>query len=81
MTHVELRALMDRTGVTRFDLVRLSGRTNRQATSWLNGTAPVPRSLAILLRAVDDRQVDLSWLLTAVMAEGWAYPPERRVPL
>ena len=80
MTADELKHCVKRSGMTRSDLSRLSGRSPRQATSWLTGVAPVPRSVAIIVRAINEKRVPLAWLMEVIheetMLDGATEPPE-----
>ena len=69
MTTEELKRIVAEMGMNRDDLSKMSGRTIRQANSWMSGAAPVPRSVAINIRALVEDKVDLSWLLGVIREE------------
>jgi hypothetical protein len=44
------------------DLALISGRTTRAVTQWVHGIRPIPRSLELVLLALDDGKIDEKWL-------------------
>lgn len=69
MTSDQLNALMAKHSLTREDLAAITGKTIRQAYSWTSGLFAVPRSLAIILYALDDGKVDPPWLIKCIRRE------------
>ena len=69
MTPEELKNALIRTELLNSDLATLVGVTTRQVTSWLSGKHHIPRSVAIILRGLDDRKIDRDWLIDTVKNE------------
>lgn len=69
MTSEKLIELMSRHGLSREDLASISGKSVRQVYSWTSGIFSVPRSVAIVLYAVDDGRIDPQWILSAIRRE------------
>lgn len=66
MTRKELRDLMRRHGVIQRDLATLTGRTERAVYNWMQGTRPLPRSVELLLLALDEGRIDANWLVSKI---------------
>lgn len=69
MTKERLLAIMESAGLSRDDLSAVTGRSSRQTYAWTTGAAPVPRTLALLLIALEDRVVSFDWLIEAIRKE------------
>ena len=66
MTRNELRDLMRRHGVIQRDLATLTGRTERAVYNWMQGVRPLPKSVELLLLALDEGRIDGSWLISKI---------------
>lgn len=60
---------MSELGLSNRDLATITGKTERQVTSWLCGTYPVPRLVAVLVHGLRESQIDREWLLEIVCSE------------
>lgn len=69
MTPPELKKLMAEQGLSNRDLATITGKTDRQVTSWLSGAHPVPRLVAILMHGLRENQINRDWLLEIVCLE------------
>jgi hypothetical protein len=69
VTHTQLLAIMARHGLSREDLAAIAGKTTRQTYSWTTGIFAVPRSLAIVLYALDEGKIDPGWIVKAIRRE------------
>jgi len=69
MTPDKLRAIMDKHGLAQTDLAAIAGKTTRQVHSWLSSVAPVPRSLALILHAIDDGLITAADLVKWIRRE------------
>ena len=66
MTPEELRALMDRLGMTQAECGWLLGLSTRQIRSWLNGSCRIPQAPALVLRAFDEGLISIDWFLSKI---------------
>jgi transcriptional regulator with XRE-family HTH domain len=57
MTKEKLRSIMDKHKLSQTDIAAITGKTVRQVYSWLSGVHAVPRSLAIILYALDEGKI------------------------
>jgi hypothetical protein len=62
MTSEELISLLVRNGLSREDLAAIAGRTTRQTYWWTSGKKEIPRSLCLILTALDQGKVSIKWL-------------------
>ena len=69
MTSDQLNSLMTKHGLTREDLAAITGKTTRQAYSWTSGLFAVPRSLAMILYALDEGRIDPKWIISCIRKE------------
>lgn len=69
MTPIELKKAMAAQGISNKDLATITGKSERQVTSWLSGVHPVPRLVAILMRGFLENQIDRNWLFEIVCME------------
>lgn len=69
MTPEELKNALIRTELLNSDLATLVGVTPRQVTSWLSGKHHIPRSVAIVLRGLDEKKISKDWLVDIVKSE------------
>jgi hypothetical protein len=53
----KLKTIMDRHGLGHEDIAAITGKTTRQVHSWLSGIYAVPRSLALVLYALDENAI------------------------
>jgi hypothetical protein len=65
----ELKKSMSELGLSNKDMATITGKTERQVTSWLSGVHPVPRLVAILIHGLQENQIDREWLLEIVCSE------------
>lgn len=66
MTNAELIEMMNRLNLSREDLASLSGKSVRQVYSWTSGLFSVPRSVAILVLALDEGMISPEWVVSAI---------------
>lgn len=69
MTPSQLRIVLDKLGLTNNDIATISGVTPRQVNSWLRGVNSIPRSVVLILAALDNGQLSVDWLVQAVEME------------
>jgi len=65
----ELIDIMTRHKLSRADIAALAGKTTRQAFSWEKGIFAVPRTLALILYALDEGKVDVRWVIGRIHKE------------
>jgi len=58
----DLQALLDKHNIRHADLAFISGRTIRAVNHWVYGRHPLPRSVELLLAALEDGRIDEAWL-------------------
>jgi hypothetical protein len=59
---VNLAQMLHKHQIRHQDLALISGRTTRAVTQWVHGVRPIPRSLELVLLALDDGRIDEKWL-------------------
>lgn len=64
-----LKIIINRLGISKSDLATIVGVTERQVYSWLNRTNRIPRSVSIVLAALDNEKISLDWVVTFVEME------------
>lgn len=64
-----LREIMIRNHISNNDLSTLIDKSPRQISSYLSGSAAIPRAEAIMFKAIDEGKFDLDWLLEKVVEE------------
>lgn len=69
MTPNQLRTVLDKLGLTNTDVATIAGVTPRQVNSWLRGVNSIPRSIVLILAALDNKQLSIDWLVQAVEME------------
>ena len=69
MTPNQLRTVLDKLGITNTDVATIAGVTPRQVNSWLRGVNSIPRSVVLILAALDNGQLSIDWLVKAVEME------------
>ena len=69
MTTNQLRTVLDKLGITNTDVATIAGVTPRQVNSWLRGVNSIPRSVVLILAALDNGQLPIDWLVKAVEME------------
>lgn len=65
----DLIIVCDRLGLSYTDLATIVGVTPRQVNSWIRNVHHIPRSVAILLAAIDNGKLSLDWVVNAVERE------------
>jgi hypothetical protein len=66
MTHEELNEILTRLELRHTDLALLAKVTPRSVHNWTSGKWPVPRPIAILLRAIDNGFITEAWLVKQI---------------
>lgn len=66
MTNAQLIEMMNKLNLSREDLASLSGKSVRQVYSWTSGLFSVPRSVAILVLALDEGLISPEWVVSAI---------------
>jgi len=66
MTHEELNEILTRHELRHADLAILAKVTPRSVHNWTSGKWPVPRPVAILLRAIDKKFITEAWLVKQI---------------
>lgn len=69
MTPGQLRIVLDRLQLTNGDIATIAGVTPRQVNSWLRGVNSIPRSVVLILAALDNSELSIDWLVKAVEKE------------
>jgi transcriptional regulator with XRE-family HTH domain len=69
VTPNQLRTVLDKLGLTNTDVATIAGVTPRQVNSWLRGVNSIPRSIVLILAALDNKQLSIDWLVQAVEME------------
>jgi hypothetical protein len=64
-----LKIIINRLGISKSDLATIVGVTERQVYSWLNRTNRIPRSVSIVLAALDNEKISLDWVVSFVEME------------
>jgi hypothetical protein len=57
-----LQAILDLHNIRHKDLAYITGCTTRSVYNWVQGIRPLPRSVYLLLVALDDGRIDEKWL-------------------
>jgi hypothetical protein len=70
MTKEKLLAIMESAQLSRDDISAITGKSGRQTYAWTTGAAPVPRALALVLLAIEDQKISLTWLAAAIRGVG-----------
>lgn len=66
MTTDELLDLSQTLGLNTGDLALITGNTTRAVQYWHTGKNPIPQSVALLLKAMADGQLDMDWVANEV---------------
>jgi len=69
LTHEELNEILTRHELRHADLAILGKVTTRCVYNWTSGKWPVPRPVAILLRAIDKGFITEAWLSDQIYLE------------
>jgi len=69
MTPHDLTAIIGRIGIHKNDVATICGVSLKTLYSWLNGQHSIPRSVSILLCAVDTGAISLDWIVDQVETE------------
>lgn len=59
---MNLQDLLTKHNIRHKDLAFMTGRTERAVHMWVYGISPLPRSVELLLLALDDGRIDEKWL-------------------
>ncbi len=62
MKKLNLKKFMIGSGLTQQDIAFIADVTDRQVRSWINGSAPVPQTVALLLEAYAGGWISAGWL-------------------
>jgi hypothetical protein len=57
-----MQEILDRHKIRHQDLAFMAGYTIRAVGQWKAGERPVPRSVQLLLKAIDDGRINEQWL-------------------
>jgi|GEM_PF-4399390 len=57
-----MQEILDRHNIRHKDLAFMAGYTIRAVGQWKAGERPVPRSVQLLLKAIDDGRINEQWL-------------------
>ena len=68
MTPEELDQILGRLDMRHVDLAILGDVTTRCVREWSSGRRPIPRPIAILLRAIDRGHIKEPWLVRQIKA-------------
>ena len=66
LTQEELNQILARLELRHTDLALLAKVTPRSVHNWTSGKWPVPRPIAILLRAIDKKFITEAWLVKQI---------------
>ena len=69
MTQNEMLEIMSRHKLSRADIAAISGKSPRQVFSWEKGIFAVPRTVSLILQALDEGKVDSKWLIAKIHKE------------
>ena len=69
MTPEALRQIMVNQNLSNRDLATISDVSYRQVMSWLSGQYPIPRTIAFLLLALEEGQMEQDWLIEKLQNE------------
>jgi plasmid maintenance system antidote protein VapI len=59
---LNLKKFMVETGLTQQDIAFIADVTDRQVRSWINGSAPLPQPVALLLEAYAGGWISAGWI-------------------
>ena len=62
MTHEEFKRAIERHGILQTDIAHICGVTPRTVGNWTSGRKRVPKALNLLLTALNEGHISLSWL-------------------
>jgi hypothetical protein len=79
MTQEELNQILTRLELRHTDLALLAKVTTRCVNNWTSGRWPVPRPVAILLRAIDNGFITEAWLSDQIYLERHLVERQSRV--
>ena len=69
MNAAELNIVLARLEMSKTDLATIVGVTPRQVNSWGRGAHAIPRSVALILGALDNKQISINWVVDFVENE------------
>lgn len=69
MTQNEMLEIMSRHNLSRADIAAISGKSPRQVFSWEKGIFSVPRTVALMLYALDEGRVNAKWIIAKIHKE------------
>ena len=58
----DLQTLLDRHNIRHRDLAFITGRSIRSVKNWIDDTHPLPRSVELIIAALEDGKIDEKWL-------------------
>jgi len=64
----DFQQILDRHNIRHKDLAFMAGYTIRAVGQWKAGERPVPRSVQLLLQAIEDKRIDEAWLADKLRA-------------
>jgi hypothetical protein len=64
----DFQQILDRHNIRHKDLAFMAGYTIRAVGQWKAGERPVPRSVQLLLQAIEDGRIDEAWLADKLRA-------------
>ena len=63
---MNLQSLMTKHSIRHKDLAFITGRTERAVYNWVQGIRPLPRSVHLLLMALEQGRIDEKWLANSL---------------
>ena len=66
ITPTQFLRLQVRTELSDEDIAFVTGHTTRAVRGWRSGRNPVPLYVYMLMRAVEDKRLDVDWILAEV---------------
>lgn len=69
MNASELARALKRLNISKNDLATITGVTPRQVNSWSRGVHAIPRSVAVVIGALDNEALSIDWLVDFVEKE------------
>jgi hypothetical protein len=63
---MNLQSFLDAHNIRHKDLAFITGRTERAVYNWVQGIRPLPRSVHLLLMALEQGRIDEKWLANSL---------------
>jgi len=76
MTKEKLAALMAKHKLGNIDIAVITGKTKRQVQSWLSGQYSVPRTLSLILTALDEGMISTDDIARWVRRDHFSAKPK-----